>query len=207
MASEKSTEVDIELLIYRMAEKEEAALTEFLETCSGNIRGFLKKRYGDVLKTQEIEEAINITAFNVWRFADRFRTDRGSPKAWIVRIARNEAIDILRGEDRNRAKDLEYDRSYDPGDDRDEDFSAASVRDRWRVEQLEQIIYNELKGLEQAVAKADLVVGGSADAGRLASLHSTSKETVYVTRNKVRAKIRKLILEREAQKDRPRGKS
>ena len=41
MANEKSTEVDIELLIYRMAEKEEAALSEFLETCSGNIRGFL----------------------------------------------------------------------------------------------------------------------------------------------------------------------
>jgi len=207
MASEKSTEVDIEILIYRMAEKEEAALTEFLETCSGNLPGFLKKRYGDVLKTQEIEEAINIIAFNVWRFADRFTTGKGSPKAWIIRIARNEAIDTLRGEDRNRAKALEYDPYYDPAGARDEDSSAASVRDRWRVEQLEQIIYNEFKGLEQAVAKADLAAGRSADAGRLASLHSTSKETIYVKRTKVRAKIRKLILEREAQKDHPRGKS
>lgn len=207
MADGASTEVDIELLIYRMAEQDQDALVQFLATCEGRVKGYLKKHYGDVLKTEEIDEAVNTVAFNVWRFADRYRTDRGTPKAWVIRIARNAAVSILRGENRNRAKDPEYDPAYDPGDHCDEDTPAAGPRDLWRVQQMQQIIDNELKGLEQAVAKADIAVGGSAEAGRLATLHGTSKGTIYATRTKVRAKIKKLILEREARTDRPRGKS
>jgi DNA-directed RNA polymerase specialized sigma24 family protein len=178
MAGEKSIEVDLEHLICRMASKDESALTEFLASFSGNIRGFLTKLYGDVLKTDEIDEAINYTAFNVWRFADRFKTVKRSPKSWITRIAQNAAIDILRGENRNRAKGLEYDPPDDSGDACDEASSAASERDRWRLEQLELIICHDLKGLEQAIAKADLLAGGLADSVRLADLHMTTSNVI-----------------------------
>jgi DNA-directed RNA polymerase specialized sigma24 family protein len=207
MADGASTGVDIELLIYRMAEQEQDALVQFLATCGGKIKGYLKKNYGDVLNAEEIDEAVNTAAFNIWTFADRYRTDKGTPKAWVIRIARNAAVSILRGENRNRAKDLEYNLAYDPGDYCDEDTPAAVSRDLWRVQQMQQIIDKELKGLEQAVAKADVAAGGSAEAGRLAALHGTSKGTIYATRTKVRSKIRKLILEREARTDSPRGRS
>jgi hypothetical protein len=77
----------------------------------------------------------------------------------------------------------------------------------WRAQQLDDIIENVLKGLEQAVARADLVSGGEPDIGRLASQHNTSKNTVSVTKCKVREKIRRLILEREAQRNRPKGRT
>lgn len=209
MADAKSSEVDAELLILRMAEKEEVALTEFLRAYGGKIKGYLTRLYGDVLKEPEINAALNATAFNVWRFADRYTTAKGSPKTWIIRIARNAAISILRGENRNRAKDLEYDPAYDPSDpseDCEDDPQDIGSRDRWRAREVEKIIKEELKGNEQAVAMADLNAGGEADSARLAVLLGSTKESIYATRSKVRAKIRKLIPEREARQDRAKGK-
>jgi DNA-directed RNA polymerase specialized sigma24 family protein len=206
MADGTSSEVDVELLILRMAEKEQDALPLFLKTCGGKIKGFLTRRYGDVLKEQEIDEAVNRTAFNVWRHADRYTPAKGSWKAWVIRIARNAAISILRGENRNRAADLEHDPAYDPGDHCDEEPPEGCSTDRWRVQQLENIIDNELTGFEQALARADLAAGGSADSRRLAQIHGKSLNTVYATRSKTGAKIRKMIGEREASRGRPRGK-
>jgi RNA polymerase sigma factor (sigma-70 family) len=207
MTDGASPEVDLELLIYRMAERDEAALAEFVESCGGKIKGYLEKHFGEYLREPEISAAVNMTFFNVWEGAERFRIEKGMPKAWMIRIARNAAIDILRGERRHRAKDLKSDLAYDPGDHCDDDADASSSIDPWYVAQLEDIINNELTGLEQAVAQTDLAVGGPADAERLAAQHGTSKETIYITRSKVRRKIRKMILEREALRTRTKGKS
>jgi DNA-directed RNA polymerase specialized sigma24 family protein len=194
MAGETSSDANGELLILRMAGKDEEALRLFLETYGGKLRGFLTSRYGDVLKAQEIDAAVNATAFNVWRFAHRYTAAKGSPKAWFIRVARNAVVSILRGENRNRAQDL----GYDPAD--------AGPEGGWRVRVMEHVIENELTGLEQAVARADLVTGGSANAGRLAALHGTNKDVIYSTRSRVRAKIRKRIQEHEGRPARPKGK-
>lgn len=206
MPGETSSEVDLELLIMQMAEKEEDALRQFLEAVGGKIKGFLMKLYRGVLKEQEIDAAVNATAFNVWRFADRYTTAKGTPKTWIIRIARNAAISILRGENRNRTEESPDDPHYDPADHCEDDPQEVGSN-RWRAHQMNDIIEHELTGLEQAVARADLAAGESTDAGRLAALHGTSKQSIYTTRSKYRAKIRKRVLEREASKDRPKGQS
>jgi RNA polymerase sigma-70 factor (ECF subfamily) len=42
------------------------------------------------------EDAVQETFMGVWRNAARYRSEMGSAKAWIIAIARNRAIDILR---------------------------------------------------------------------------------------------------------------
>ncbi len=203
MPDETPSEVNLELLILRMARKDREALDVFLKFCGGKIKGFLTRRYGDVLKEQEIDQAVSDTAFDAWRFADRYKTAKGTAKSWIIRIACNDALSILRGENRNRAQHLQHDPGYDPAEHCADDPPEVGSKGSWRVQQLEDIINNELRGLEQAVARADLAAGGPADTGRLATIHGTSPNTIFATRSKVRAKIRRLIEEREAQ----RGKS
>ena len=110
-------EVDDESLALRMMEKDEEALGALLKIYGPKVRGYLKQKFGDVLRQPELDEVFNRAAFNVWRFADRFRPECGGLRGWFIRIARNAAFSLLRGENRHLAKDLEYDPAYDPAED------------------------------------------------------------------------------------------
>ena len=48
-----------------------------------------------------------------------------------------------------------------------------------------------LPPLQKAIIKADLAAGGLADAGRLAEIHGTSKNTIYVSRSKARETLKR----------------
>lgn len=199
MSEDTAPVVDEESLVLRMMDKDQSALADWLKLYGPKVWGFLKQRYGDKLRDPEIDEALNRIAFNLWRFADRFRPEKGSLRSWIIRIAQNAAVSILRGETRHMAKDLEYDPAYDPADCWwEEDEPEVASKSQWQAEQLDDIIRNHLKGNEQVVAEADLAAGGSADAGRLAALLGTSKDAIYVTRTNYRAKVRRLMQERES---------
>ncbi len=206
MSEDKPPVVDEESLILRMMDREESALTEWLKLYGPKVWGFLKRQYGDRLRDPEIDEALNRTAFNLWRFADRFNPERGSLRSWIIRIAQNAAVSILRGESKHLAKDLEYDPSYDPADASwEDDPTEAASKSQCQAEQLDEIIRNHLTGNEQTVAEADLAAGGTADAGRLAALLGTSKNAIYVTRTHYRTKVRRLMQERESRLQNRKG--
>jgi RNA polymerase sigma factor (sigma-70 family) len=178
-----------------MTQKDQRALVELLSVYGPKVLGFLKKWFGDTLKEPERESALYQAAYNVWRFADRYDPARGSLQSWFLRIARNAAVSILRGERRNAAAELGSEPAYDPADDCEDDEPAVESKEHWRAKQLDDIIRNHLEGLEQAVAGADLAAGGTADSARLARLLGTSINTIYATRSKVRAKIRTMIPE------------
>jgi DNA-directed RNA polymerase specialized sigma24 family protein len=209
MDERTSPQVDEQALILRIMEKDQdaqLALAELSQAYGPKVLGVLKKKYGDTLKEPEREWALNRAAHKVWRFADRYNPNRGSLRSWFLRIARNEAVTILKGEIRNAAGELNSDPAYDPADDCNDNESAVESKDNSRAKQLDDIIQNHLKGLEQAVAQTDLAAGGAADSARLAKLHGTSINTIYATRSKVRAKIRAMILEREDLQKRQKGK-
>ena len=48
---------------------------------------------------------------------------------------------------------------------------------------------DDLGELQRAVIEADLACGGTADAGRLAKIHGTTKNSIYVSRRKARKRI------------------
>ena len=198
-------EPDDETLVLRMMEKDEDALVEVIARYGPRIRGFLSVMFGDVFKKEEREEVFNIAAFNLYRFADRYDADKGSLKNWFIKIARNAAVSFLRKEMRCVAQELEYEPSYDPGEDCADTTPPLDSREAKAVEELDNIIHNKLKGFEQIMALNDYKAGGEADIGRIAAKYGKSKAVVSSTRSKVNKKILQMLTDWEARQ--PKGKA
>ena len=70
----------------------------------------------------------------------------------------------------------------------DEPFSKDEKKE---LMELSQVIEHNLKGHQQAIIKADLAAGGTADAGSLAEILNTTTDLIYVSRHKAHENIRK----------------
>jgi RNA polymerase sigma factor (sigma-70 family) len=188
---------DVEIAL-QMMDGDEDGLRELLRRFGPRVRGFLKSTYGDVLAEPELAEALNVAAYNVWRFARRYDETKGTLASWFVRIAQNAARNLLRGELRHTHKELEYDPGYDPASNNEGESEPSTEADpeaQQRVQDLEEGI-EQLPPLQRAITKADLAAGAPADAGRLATIHGTSKNSIYVSRAKARESLRKHMIRR-----------
>jgi len=186
------TDVDIVLM---MMDGDQYGLRLLVERYGGRLKAFLVKYYASVLQQGEIEEALNTALFNIWRFADRYDEGKGSLPSWCVRIAQRAAQSIIRREFGYREKNLEYNVSYDPAGDPigDEVDEALDRSDDPQLEELHGAI-ETLPALQKAIIQADLAAGdGLADAGRLAAIHGTSKNAIYVSRYKARENLRRQL--------------
>jgi RNA polymerase sigma-70 factor (ECF subfamily) len=86
------SEVDLGLLL-RIARRDEAALAEFYDRHCRLAYGLIMR----ILRSpSEAEDVLQETFVRVWSRADTYDALRGSPAAWLTRIARNRAIDRLR---------------------------------------------------------------------------------------------------------------
>lgn len=200
---------DDEALLIRIAlYQDKDALTALVNKYGSKVKGYLKTHYGNnrTLKEPEIEQAVNQTFFTIWRFAERYEKKKGNFRGWMIGIAQKAALSIIRHETDHQAKSLEYDPSYDPANHCEDEDPECGSKDRKRAELLGDIIDNELTGLEQAIARADLAEGQSANAERLATIHNTSKNVIWSTRSQLRRWLKKRVLERESQDARQKGK-
>jgi len=194
MADDGSTVTDSDIALM-MAEGDQDGLRLFLERYGGRIKGFLIKRYANVLQEGELGEALNAAVHNIWRFADRYDEGRGSLPSWSIRIAQRAAQSIVRREMKYRSKNLEYDVSYDPaaGPPAEEAVEGLDRSSDPRLLDLHRAI-ETLPPLQKAIIEADLAAGsGLADAGRLAEIHGTSMNSIYVSRSKARENLRKQV--------------
>jgi len=191
MADDGSTISDSDIALM-MAMGDQGGLRLLLEKYGGRIKAFLVKYYSSSLQDGELNEAFNVAIFNTWRFADRYVESKGSLPSWCVRIAQRAAQSIIRREAGYRSKNLEYDAMYDPAGDPPENgaVETADGADDPRFEGLCRAV-EVLPPLQKAIIKADLAAGGPADAGRLAEIHGTSKNTIYVSRSKARVTLRR----------------
>jgi RNA polymerase sigma factor (sigma-70 family) len=203
--SPRPPEIDDDALVLRMMDKDETALGEILEIYGPKVKGFLRKQFGDVLKEPELDEAFNCAAFNLWRFADRFKSGR-SLRGWFIRIARNAAISIIRGEKKHLSKDLEYDPSYDPADDHSEASPAVDSKEAARLQKLDDFIHNHLTGFEKIVAINCYKAGGEPDTVRLAALYGKTRQNVDTVRSKVKKKLTEWMLNSEPRQQIPKGR-
>ena len=206
MAENNGPEIDEESLVLRMMDRDQSALAELLKLYGPKIRGYLRKKFGDVLKEPELQQALNCAAFNVWRFADRFDPAKGSLRAWFVRIARNAAFSIIRVEARHLAKSLEYEPAYDPADDSEVPSADISDQDVRRLKAIDEFINNTLSGFEKIVAINSFKSGGEADSTRLAALYGKTRGNVDVVKSKVKKKITQAMLEWESLQPVKKGK-
>jgi RNA polymerase sigma-70 factor (ECF subfamily) len=94
---------DDERSIARIAAGDAGALGELYDRYARIVFGVAQRIVGG----PEAAEEVTQDAFHsVWRRASSYRPERGSVKGWLMRIARNAAIDRLRTTDRH-ARDEE----------------------------------------------------------------------------------------------------
>ena len=100
---------DLELL-QRIAARDDAALASLYDRHS-------RLAYSVILRilrsAADAEDVLQETFVRVWSRAETYDARLGSPAAWLIRIARNRAIDRL------RAKRVRSDISVEPGSGRD----------------------------------------------------------------------------------------
>ncbi len=197
----KVSDSDIALM---MAMQDREGLRLLIERYGGRLKAFLFKRFRSVLQEGELAEALNVAFYNIWRFAERYDETKGSLPSWCIRIGQRAAQSIIRREFGYRSKNLEYDAMFDPaGDPPDEGVAVAEDNeDDPRIDALHKAIAG-LPPLQKAIIQADLAADGLADAGRLAEIHGTSKNSIYVSRSKAREVLKRQV---EQISRRPAGK-
>ena len=101
----------------------------------------------------------------------------------------------------------------------DQEFDAAehcddpepdeplTKEEKKELKDLDHVIEHKLKGHQKAIIKADLAAGGTADAGSLAEMLSTTKDSIYVSRHKALENIRKEMTQLAQERERLRGKT
>ncbi len=84
---------DITKLIVRVSMKDRAAFDSLYRETSAKLFGVCLRILND---RGEAEEALQEVFVKIWTKADRFAVSDLSPISWLVAIARNHAIDVIR---------------------------------------------------------------------------------------------------------------
>jgi len=194
-------------LALRMMDRDLSALLIVMERYASLLRGHLRMLFHKVLSHIDIDAAVNFASFKLWRTIEQYDTKEGTLGSWYMRIAENSAIDMLRQVKRNPTIESPESPVYDkPEFDciKGDDWEADPISS-WRANELNRIINEELEGNMQAVALADLLVGGNADRTALAQKLGTTVTSISSTRTNYRNKIERLMLEREAKLPKSKG--
>ncbi|MBS0261594.1 MAG: sigma-70 family RNA polymerase sigma factor [Planctomycetes bacterium] len=201
-------ESDDEELATRMLCGDEEALREVLRVHLGPVRDVMNGTYGKTVHQILIDEAVSFAVAKMWRTAGSYDKARGTLGAWLFIMAQSRLRDILRREKRDRIRfplmDPEYDRAVEcPSDRSDEPEDKEEAQE---LQELRYVVENKLKGHQKAIILADLAAGGTANAGSLAEILGTSKDVIYVSRNKAHENIRKEMQLREQRRNSLKGK-
>ena len=90
-------------LVDRLLARDERALQDVIETHSAAVYGMARRILGD---SQLADEVAQDTFMAVWRRPGAFDRSRGSLRAFVLGVAHNKAVDLVRKEQRlSRAKD------------------------------------------------------------------------------------------------------
>lgn len=201
-------ETDDEDLAAAMMCGDAEALRIVLKKHLGPVKEVMKGTYGKTVPQLLIDEAVSTAVAKMWRTAGSYDKARGPLGGWLFVMAQSAMLDILNREKRYRTRnpsmDPEYDRAVDcPADVSDLPEDRAEAQE---LQELKYVIENKLKGLQKAIILADLAAGGEANAASLAEIHNTSKGSIYVSRHKAHANIRKEIQQRQQRRDSLKGK-
>jgi RNA polymerase sigma-70 factor, ECF subfamily len=87
------TQADLVRLLTSVARGDEAAFTRLYEATRAKLYGVLLRILG---RPELAEDVMQETYLKVWKKAGSFDPTLGSPITWMVSMARNRAIDIVR---------------------------------------------------------------------------------------------------------------
>jgi RNA polymerase sigma-70 factor (ECF subfamily) len=92
--SQESIEQE-KLLMARVAEGDREAFAELFDRVAPCVLGVLVRL---VRQRGQAEEALQETFLQAWLQTGNYRPEVGSPRAWLLNIARSRGLDILRRE-------------------------------------------------------------------------------------------------------------
>jgi RNA polymerase sigma factor (sigma-70 family) len=163
-------------------ERDQECLVRLLAIYGPRVKGLLRDRLGRVLTEGDVDSALSVAAAKAWNRIDDFDEKRGNLGGWFYTIAYNAAVDMVREGDGEPEGTLPLARepevpahtpaclAEDPKDD-------PVVRDL-----LDEV--SKLGATQRAIAEADLLAGGEADADQLAKKLGIPKQHIYSYRNK-----------------------
>jgi RNA polymerase sigma factor (sigma-70 family) len=134
-----------EEVLARVARANESALAELYDRFDRVAYGLAYRILRDALLA---EDAVQDAFLAVWRTAAAFDPARGKASTWIMTLVHRRAVDVVRREDRRRARPLE-DAPVAAGDATDE---TAVIREQRRAVQaaLTQLPSDQREALELA---------------------------------------------------------
>lgn len=160
-----------------------------LRAHGGRINSVLEKKFGSSVAV----DAASIAAFTVWRRIDRYSPEMGSLAAWFTSIASNAARSLLRADKawRRFAGSLDPD-VYAPSarpHDSDEWGDAKAQLPANLLIDLRKVIAG-LPDLQRRVIEVELEGHQCPSASELGRRFGTTANSIYVSRNKARTRIR-----------------
>lgn len=112
---------DLPGLIARTALGDRKAFSALYSQTSAKLFGVCLR----ILKDRaQAEDAVQEVYVRIWRRAGSFRADKASAMAWLVTIARNQAIDIIRA---RQPAALDYDEAPDVADPEPDPEARAAL--------------------------------------------------------------------------------
>jgi len=85
---------DLKPLLFRIAAQDRASFAAFYSATAPKLFGLLIRILGT---RSEAEDAMQEVFTKIWLRAARFDPDKGTALSWAITIARNHAIDVIRG--------------------------------------------------------------------------------------------------------------
>jgi len=112
-------------LLERISRRNPDALSTLYDRYNKVVYGLLLTMLKD---TDNAEDILQEVFIQIWRKADSYDPALGQPKNWILRIAHNRAINLIRA-NRNRKKDSEISLSTDSAVAQAEQFANVGVEE------------------------------------------------------------------------------
>ncbi len=136
------SEIDIENLIAKTALSNRSAFDSLYQASSPKLFAVVMR----ILKNRELaEDSLQEVFVKIWQKADSYRAGQQAPMSWLVTIARNHSIDVIRA---NKRKFEDIEEQYDlKTDDPDPEQNAINSAERNRID-------NCLEELEPQKAEA-----------------------------------------------------
>lgn len=95
----------LERLLELMATGDSTAFADFYDRTGARVYGMVLRVLRDPGYSEEVTQEVYL---QVWRDADRFDTDQGSPMSWLLTIAHRRAVDRVRSESSASAREDRY---------------------------------------------------------------------------------------------------
>ncbi len=177
--------IDDSRLVQLIKEGDDLAVGLVLQLHAGRVQGYLRRRFPSF----DDQDLHDVMVDSVLRLVRTFDPERGALGPWLLLLAHQAAVDLLRSGVAHRstvalgAEHDVIDGSLGP------DIQLLQSE---RLQEVRQAL-NGLSRLERAVIEADLDAGETADAKTLARQYETTEGSIYAARQRARKKLITLL--------------